>query len=387
MKPKKSQGGLMDLFVGQGHPRPGDRVTKSQRRVLKNKKNLFGDWDGDGVINGLDCSPRNRNKHMVKLYTWHDPNDKENPYHAHDTDLRNQDYGRSTGMTGTGIYAYKSKQKALQEAEGSSLYKNRELYSIETDHPKVFKDSRRFNKFNRASKLHNVATKNHNQEVLREAQMNYKKAGIHVTMKELRAASKLASAQNEEQPVNFLMKNKGYDAVVADDENDQYRFGSVVLGKTGDFKDKLKDPKEENYPWNSHQEKTSRRRIGNHYDKTTHALIRTRRRNRSLEDIEKEAYSDKYENPLRRQKLLNRARARLIQEAKNLETESWNYRKKGKEQMADSTLTMSIYSEQDAREMSPNPRKYQNTEQYSNKATQKFRDMNNAPLKVVRDEY
>jgi len=66
MKPKKSQGGLMDLFMGQGHPRPGDRVTKSQRRVLKNKKNLFSDWDGDGVINGLDCSPRNRNKHMAE---------------------------------------------------------------------------------------------------------------------------------------------------------------------------------------------------------------------------------------------------------------------------------------------------------------------------------
>jgi len=70
-KPKKSQGGLMDLFVGQGHPRPGDRITKSQRRVLKNKRSMFGDWDGDGVINGLDCSPRNRNKHMVKRTFYH----------------------------------------------------------------------------------------------------------------------------------------------------------------------------------------------------------------------------------------------------------------------------------------------------------------------------
>jgi len=66
-RPKQSQGGLMDLFIGQGHPRPGDRVTKSQRRVLKNKKNIFGDWDGDGVINGLDCQPRNPKKHGAQI--------------------------------------------------------------------------------------------------------------------------------------------------------------------------------------------------------------------------------------------------------------------------------------------------------------------------------
>ena len=65
-KPKQSQGGLMDLFVGQGHPRPGDRVTKPQRKVLRNKRSLFGDWDSDGVINGLDCQPRNPKKHMAR---------------------------------------------------------------------------------------------------------------------------------------------------------------------------------------------------------------------------------------------------------------------------------------------------------------------------------
>jgi len=68
-KPKKRKPGkdpLMDLFMGQGHPNPTDRVTKSQRRVLKNKKNIFGDWDGDGVINGLDCSPRNPLRHNVR---------------------------------------------------------------------------------------------------------------------------------------------------------------------------------------------------------------------------------------------------------------------------------------------------------------------------------
>ena len=41
----------------------GDRITKKQRKAIK--KNPFGDWDGDHVINGLDCQPRNKKKHMA----------------------------------------------------------------------------------------------------------------------------------------------------------------------------------------------------------------------------------------------------------------------------------------------------------------------------------
>ena len=43
----------------------GDKITKPQRKVL-NKKSIiprFGDWDKDGVINALDCEPRNPMKH------------------------------------------------------------------------------------------------------------------------------------------------------------------------------------------------------------------------------------------------------------------------------------------------------------------------------------
>jgi len=68
MKPKKQKkDNLIDLFIGKGNPIAGDLVTKSQSRVLKSKKNLFSDWDGDGVINGLDCSPRNKKKHMAEF--------------------------------------------------------------------------------------------------------------------------------------------------------------------------------------------------------------------------------------------------------------------------------------------------------------------------------
>lgn len=70
---KQPKDSLFNLFKGQGNPITGDKVTKSQRQVLKSKKNLFGDWDKDGVINGLDCQPRNKKRHMA----WRKPESVE----------------------------------------------------------------------------------------------------------------------------------------------------------------------------------------------------------------------------------------------------------------------------------------------------------------------
>ena len=43
----------------------GDKITHNQKKVLKSKSIIgkFGDWDNDGVINGLDCEPMNPMKH------------------------------------------------------------------------------------------------------------------------------------------------------------------------------------------------------------------------------------------------------------------------------------------------------------------------------------
>jgi len=67
-KRKQSRYPLLDLFgMKSSQGIIGDIITKPQRRVLKTKsvKTMFGDWDGDGVINGLDCQPRNKNKHRA----------------------------------------------------------------------------------------------------------------------------------------------------------------------------------------------------------------------------------------------------------------------------------------------------------------------------------
>jgi len=70
-KPKKAKKGKDPLFDLMSMPNTiiGDRVTKKQKKVFKKALKqksfmpMFGDWDGDRVINGLDCQPRNKRKH------------------------------------------------------------------------------------------------------------------------------------------------------------------------------------------------------------------------------------------------------------------------------------------------------------------------------------
>lgn len=54
---------LRDFFSAQAPSQNilGDKITKPQKKAMK--KQPFGDWDGDNVINGLDCAPRNKKKH------------------------------------------------------------------------------------------------------------------------------------------------------------------------------------------------------------------------------------------------------------------------------------------------------------------------------------
>jgi hypothetical protein len=56
---------VISLFKGKGNPMLGDRVTKPQRQAMR--KSPWADWDSDGVINGLDCAPKNSNKHGLIL--------------------------------------------------------------------------------------------------------------------------------------------------------------------------------------------------------------------------------------------------------------------------------------------------------------------------------
>lgn len=54
-----------EFIGGKGNTIIGDIITSKQKKALK--KDPFGDWDGDKVINGLDCDPWNPLKHAKKL--------------------------------------------------------------------------------------------------------------------------------------------------------------------------------------------------------------------------------------------------------------------------------------------------------------------------------
>jgi len=116
-KPKKQvTNGLMDLFKGQSNPNPTDRVTKSQHKVLRSGKNMFGDWDGDGVINGLDCQPRNPLRHNVRGRLF------DNRLNAN-----NEQYGSSTNInraTGKLLRKAKGLTHNLNEIKSGERYKN-----------------------------------------------------------------------------------------------------------------------------------------------------------------------------------------------------------------------------------------------------------------------
>lgn len=44
----------------------GDGITKEQKKAIK--KDPFGNWDKDFVINGLDCQPFNPNRHGKLIF-------------------------------------------------------------------------------------------------------------------------------------------------------------------------------------------------------------------------------------------------------------------------------------------------------------------------------
>jgi hypothetical protein len=62
-KPQKKVQPFTFKLLGKPLGIIGDHVTKPQRKAIK--RDPWGDWDKDGVINGLDCAPRNKRKHMA----------------------------------------------------------------------------------------------------------------------------------------------------------------------------------------------------------------------------------------------------------------------------------------------------------------------------------
>jgi hypothetical protein len=64
-----------DLLGGNTrHIALGDKVTKKQKIAIKHSP--FRDSDRDGVIDGLDCQPKNKRKHSMYREDYYQQNDR-----------------------------------------------------------------------------------------------------------------------------------------------------------------------------------------------------------------------------------------------------------------------------------------------------------------------
>jgi len=268
------------------------------------------------------------------LYTWQSP-DKEiakNPEPANDSTRKRMTPGRSTGWTGSGIYAYSDKLQATRESEDSpNLYKGRKLYKIKVEKPLVF-PFKGYDKFMNASKHHRMLNEGsfiNDKPFIGQVLREYNEAGIKTTEKQL-FNTMVNSQKNNMLPSTLLLKEQGFDSVIADKENNTYMTGSVALGRKGDFQNKLieTDPynitKEEYdlYDWNKHKQKEPSYQSQSKKKLIRDALMKTSERGEYqdysdfYDEKKNEAYLDKYKDPKEQQELLSKYEQIKVQEQK-----------------------------------------------------------------------
>jgi len=124
--------------------------------------------------------------------------------------------GRDTGWFGTGIYGFDTKEKAEEGA------KRRLGYVREFDIPKPFKPKGRFS----SGELHKGSKLLYKGEY-KEAQQTLRNAGLKTTQKELKESRQIADEIGE-QPINALLRRKGFSGVIPHSDFQTFEYGSVL---------------------------------------------------------------------------------------------------------------------------------------------------------------
>jgi len=243
----------------------------------------------------------------------------KNPKPADDSTRRRMTPGRSTGWTGTGVYGYRDKLTAVQEAkESPSLYKGRKLYKMKVEKPLVFPHGG-YDKFMEASKYHRMLSEDsfeNNKPLVGKVLKDYNEAGIKTSERQLFNTVK-QSEKNNILPSTLLLKERGFDSVIADSSNNTYRTGSVALGREGDFVNKLEptdpetitDDEYDFYNWEDHSQKSPSYQSWEEKRRIAEALRKTKQKDEEqeysdfLEDTSNEAYLDVYKDPKQKQEL------------------------------------------------------------------------------------
>ena len=220
-------------------------LKKKNNKVLKNfgLKSFGGknDLDFDGVPNKKDCQPYNtmrqdpifsvrpfREKFAQRIY----PSDSQHKW-RYNKEIGKDElvkfpyrHGRDTGWFGTGIYGFATREQAEGYLKEHGVHAGHMGYVREFDIKNPLKmDNYRSGNLHKASqKMFRAKT----DEDIKDVKEEFWFAGLDVTEKEIKNAKRYSKISGE-QPINYLLKKKGYTGVIPSDEYQNTGYGSVMF--------------------------------------------------------------------------------------------------------------------------------------------------------------
>jgi len=224
---KKSK--VSDIFKIKS-PMKDKNMNWAQSKWKYPKLKPMGDKDKDGVKNMFDCKPLDK-KRQDFIYGWQTAVNKKIIPAEKGMSVRYG--GRGSGHSGTGLYGYSTKEKALKE---KSVYEDeRSLYKIEIKKP--FKPNsdeaeRRFSPgWNNAdfhATLRDIKNEDLDNEVVEKIKEKLDAYGLKKTSEQIRNAREI-SDKKEINPANIIIGEEGYDGVIYEEGDlmDSHYGGSV----------------------------------------------------------------------------------------------------------------------------------------------------------------
>lgn len=198
------------------------------------------DIDGDGIPNKKDCQPNNTMR-QDKIYSVRPfrekfdkhiiPTDLDKDYHYDEKgELYRGTYpsmrGRGTGWFGSGVYGFRTREQAESYLNEYGSRAGHPGYIREFEIKKPFKPKTDFE----SEMLHTASKElyeNNDNFTLNITAKRFKNLGIDTNIEELKKVKTYAKRSGE-QPINYLLKKKGYTGVIPTDKYQNTSYGSVM---------------------------------------------------------------------------------------------------------------------------------------------------------------
>jgi len=208
------------------------------------------DWDGDGIPNWKDCQPFNvmrqdpiysirpfREKYTKQIIPT--DMDKDYLYNKKTGEYKQERYrsmnNRGTGWFGSGIYGFRTKKQAeealARQKPGGAYYGYIREFEIKKPFkPRTAHESDILHTASKELYYFNLKKPGmfSNKKWLKD---RFKHIGLDVSEDDILKAKK-KSNRTGAQPINELLKLKGYDGVIPDDKYQTFSYGSVKFAST-----------------------------------------------------------------------------------------------------------------------------------------------------------